>query len=103
MAGPQSKQERNAAIFMSFGSIFIAGMEWLDRPAPGELVEAVPDWYATMTIVLHGAILALLLFALVRVGRMTADKPALRGPFLGMILVGLAAAAYVVGRDLGMV
>ena len=34
---------------------------------------------------------------------MTADKPGLRTPFLAMILVGIAAAAYVVGIDMGMI
>lgn len=103
MAANQSKQERNAALFMSVASIFIAGMEWLDRPAPGEIVEAEPDWYVTLTVALHGAILLLLLFALARLGRMTAETPTLRLPFLGLILVGIAGAAYVLGRDLGLV
>jgi hypothetical protein len=103
MADGQAKQERIGATVMSVGSIFIAGMEWFDRPEPGEIVEAMPDWYVTFNLVLHGAILALLLFALVRVPRMAADRPSLRGPFTVMILVGIVAAAYVVGRDLGMV
>ena len=103
MATDQSRQERIGATVMSVASVFIAGMEWLDRPAPGEIVEAEPDWYVTFTVALHGAILALLLFALLRVPRMTADRPALRGPFTVMVLVGIVAAAYVVGRDLGLV
>jgi len=103
MAANQSKQERNATLFMSFASIFIAGMEWLGRPAPGEIAEVGPDWYVTLTIALHGAILMLLLFALARLGRMTAETPTLRLPFLGLILVGIAGAAYVLGRDLGLV
>lgn len=88
---------------MSLASVFIAGMEWFSRPAPGEIVEAEPDWYVTFTVAIHGAILLLLLFALARLGRMTAETPALRLPFLGLILVGIVAAAYVVGRDLGLV
>ncbi|WP_374396121.1 hypothetical protein [Tabrizicola sp.] len=103
MSEVQAKQERMAAVVMSLGSIFIAAMEFLDRPAPGEFVEAEPDWYVTFQIGLHGVILLLLLFSLVRLSRMTADRPALRGPFTVMVLVGIAAAAYVVGRDLGLV
>ncbi len=103
MATDQSRQERTGATVMSVASVFIAGMEWLDRPAPGEIVEAEPDWYVTFTVALHGAILALLLFALLRVPRMTADRPGLRVPFTVMVLVGIVAAAYVVGRDLGLV
>lgn len=103
MAAGQAKQERNAAIFMSLASVFIAGMEWLDRPEPGEFVEAEPDWYVTFTVLLHGAILLLLVLALVRLGKITADTPAQRVPLLGLILAGLVGAAYVVGRDLGLV
>lgn len=103
MADAQAKQERMAATFMSFASVFIAVMEWTDRPAPGELVEAEPDWYVTFTLALHGAILLLLLLALMRLPRMVADRPGLRLPFVAMILVGIAGAAYVVGRDLGLV
>ncbi len=103
MAPNQSKQERTATIFMSIASVFVAGMEWLGRPAPGEFVEAEPDWYVAFTAIIHGAILLLLLLALARLGRMTAETPALRLPILGLILVGIAAAAYVVGRDLGLV
>lgn len=99
----QAKQERIAAIVMSVGSVLIAGMEWLGRPGPGDFVEADPDWYVTFNLVLHSAVLILLLFALVRLPRTTADRPGLRLPFTLMILVGLAAAAYVVGVDLGMV
>ena len=40
MSEVQAKQERMAAVVMSLGSIFIAAMEFLDRPAPGEFVEA---------------------------------------------------------------
>ena len=103
MAADQSRQERMAASFMSVASIFIAGMEYIDRPEPGEFVEAEPDWYVTFNVALHGAILVLLLLALLRVPRMTADRPGLRLPFTVMILVGIAAAAYVVGVDLGLV
>lgn len=103
MPEAQAKQERMGAVFMSLASIFIAGMEWIDRPAPGDFVEAEPDWYVTFTAALHGAILLLLLFALVRLQKMTADRPGLRVPFTVMILVGIAAAAYVLGRDLGLV
>ena len=103
MAEAQGKQERMAAAFMSVASVFIAGMEYIDRPAPGEFVEAEPDWYVTFNVALHGAILVLLLLALLRVPRMTADRPGLRLPFTVMILVGIAAAAYVVGVDLGLV
>lgn len=103
MATNSAKQERNAALFMSIASIGIAALEWLDRPAPGEIVEAEPDWYVTFTALIHGAILVLLLLALVRLGRMTAETPAMRAPLLVLILAGIAAAAYVLGRDLGMV
>jgi hypothetical protein len=103
MAVDQTKQERIAAIVMSVGSILIAAMEWLDRPAPGEIIEAEPDWYVSFTLLLHGAILLLLLFSLARLNRLVADRPNQRIPFLVMILVGIGAAAYVVGRDLGMV
>ena len=103
MAADQTGQERVAAVVMSLGSIFIAAMEFLDRPEAGEIVEADPDWYVTFTLVLHGAVLALLIFSLIRLPRMTAGKPGLRLPFTVMVLVGIAAAAYVVGRDLGLV
>lgn len=103
MADAQPKQERMAATFMSVASIFIAGMEYIDRPEPGDFVEPEPDWYVTFNLVLHGAILVLLLLALLRLPKMTADRPGLRLPFTAMILVGIAAAAYVVGVDLGMV
>jgi surface polysaccharide O-acyltransferase-like enzyme len=103
MSEAQAKQERMAAVVMSLGSIFIAAMEYLDRPEAGEFVEADPDWYVTFNLVLHAAILALLLFSLVRLPRMTADRPNLRVPFTVMVLVGIVAAAYVVGRDLGLV
>jgi hypothetical protein len=103
MAADQAKQERIGAIVMSLGSILIAGMEWLDRPAPGELVEAEPDWYVSFNLLLHGAILLLLIVSLIRLNKLVADRPNQRLPFLVMILVGIGAAAYVVGRDLGMV
>ena len=103
MAADQTKQERIGAIVMSFGSILIAGMEWLDRPEPGELVEAEPDWYVSFNLLLHGAILLLLIVSLIRLNRLVADRPNQRLPFLVMILVGIGAAAYVVGRDLGLV
>jgi hypothetical protein len=103
MAGPLPRQERNGAVFMSSASVFIAGLKWLDRPAPGEIAEAQSGWYVTMTVGLHAAILLLLVLALTRIGRMTEDRPGLRLPFLLMILVGILGAAYVVGRDLGLV
>ncbi|WP_137112133.1 hypothetical protein [Rhodobacter sp. SY28-1] len=103
MSEAQAKQERMGAVVMSLGSVFIAVMEWIDRPEAGEIVEAEPDWYVTFNLALHGAILLLLLFALLRLPRMVADRPGLKGPFLAMILVGIVAAAYVVGRDLGLV
>ena len=103
MAQGQAGQERMAAAFMSVASVFIAGMEWIDRPEPGEIAEAMPDWYVIFNLALHGAILVLLLVALVRLPRMMADRPGLKLPFTAMILVGIAAAAYVLGRDLGLV
>lgn len=103
MAANSAKQERIGAIVMSIGSVFVAAMEWLGRPAPGEFEEMGPDWYMSFTTILHGAILVLLLVSLVRLPKMTAENPGLRGPFAVMILVGIAAAAYVVGIDLGMV
>jgi hypothetical protein len=103
MAADQTGQERMGTTFMSVASVFIAGMEWLDRPAPGEIIEAEPDWYVTFNLVLHGAILVLLLVALVRLPRMTATRPGMRMPLTVLVLVGIAAAAYVVGRDLGLV
>jgi hypothetical protein len=103
MVDAQARQERFGTVFMSVASVFVAVMEWLDRPGPGEIVEAEPDWYVTFNLALHGAILLLLLFALVRLPRMTADRPGLRLPFTLMVLVGIAAAAYVVGRDFGLV
>lgn len=103
MATDTARQERIAATVMSVGSLFMAAVGWIDRPDPGEIVERMPGWYEWFTILLHGAILVLLLVALARVGRMTADRPGLRGPFVLMILVGIAAAAYVVGMDLGVV
>ena len=103
MAGESAKQEGFGAVVMSFGSVFVAAMEWMDRPAPGEFEEMGPDWYMNFSTLLHGAILVLLLLALVRLPSMMADKPGLRTPFLAMILVGIAAAAYVVGIDLGMI
>ena len=57
MAADQTRQERIGAVAMSFGSMFIAAMEWFDRPEPGELIEAEPDWYVTFNLALHGAIL----------------------------------------------
>lgn len=103
MAEAQPKQERMGATVMSLASIFIAGMEWVGRPKPGEFVEPEPDWYVTFNLILHGAILVLLLLALLRLPKMTADRPGLRLPFTVMILVGVVAAAYVVCVDLGMV
>ena len=45
----------------------------------------------------------LLIFSLIRLNKLVADRPNQRVPFLVMILVGIGAAAYVVGRDLGLV
>jgi hypothetical protein len=103
MAANQVKQERTAAIFMSFASVFIAAMEWIGRPEPGEIVEAEPDWYVTFNLVVHGAIVLALLFMLIRLPHLVAGRPGQRLPFLAMILAGILAAAYVVGRDMGLV
>lgn len=103
MAADPKRQERIAAVFMSLASIGVAAMEYLGRPEPGDFVEAEPDWYVTFTAVIHGAILVLLLVALIRLPAMLAGRPALWPPFLALILLGMAAAAYVLGRDLGMV
>lgn len=103
MSEAQAKQERLGVTVMSAGSIFLAVIEFLDRPEPGDFIEADPDWYVTFNLVLHGAILLLLLAFLFRLPKMMADRPALRLPFLAMMLVGITAAAYVVGRDLGLV
>ncbi|RYI12711.1 MAG: hypothetical protein EON48_13000 [Acetobacteraceae bacterium] len=103
MAADQTRQERIGAVVMSAGSIFIAAMQWLDRPEPGEFVEAEPDWYVTFQVALHGLILLLLLVALIRLPKMTADRPGLKLPFTIMVLVGIVAAAYIVGQDLGLV
>lgn len=75
---------------------------WTGRQ-PGEFVETGPDWYVAFNVALHGAILLLLLIALARLPRIVADRPDLRALFLGLILVGTLAAAYLVGRDLGLV
>jgi hypothetical protein len=103
MAEGQGRQERMGTTFMAVASIFIAGMEYLGRPAPGDFVEAEPDWYVTFTAVIHGAILLLLLIALIRLPRMVADRPGLRLPLTLLVLVGIVAAAYVLGRDFGLV
>jgi hypothetical protein len=103
MATDQARQERIGVTVLSVGSVLIATLEWLGRPAPGDIVEADPDWYVTFNLVLHGALLLLLLVGLARLGRITGDRPGLRVPFTLMILVGIAAAAYVVGMDLGVV
>jgi hypothetical protein len=103
MAEGQAGQERFGTAFAAIASILVAGLEWLDRPEPGEIVEAEPDWYVSFTAIIHGAILLVLLIALFRLRGMTAERPALRLPFTLMILVGIAAAAYVLGRDFGMV
>ena len=103
MASDPTAQERIAAVVMSAGSALIAATKWPSRPAPGEFVEADPDWYATFTVLLHGALLGLLLVALARLPKTAANRPGLRLPFTAMILVGIVAAAYVVGRDLGLV
>lgn len=103
MAADQAKQERIAAMFMSGASVLIAVMEYLDRPAPGEFIEAEPDAYVLFQQVLHGGILLLLIFALTRLPKMTAERPAMRLPFLIVMLVGILAAAYVVARDFNLV
>jgi hypothetical protein len=103
MAADPARQERIGITVLSLGSLLIATMEWLDRPAEGALVEALPAGHVAFNMVLHGAMLGLLLLGLARLRRMTADRPGRRGPFTLMILVGIAAAAYVVGVDLGMV
>lgn len=97
-----ARGERIGAVFMTVASIFVAGMEYLDRPEPGGFVEPEPDWYVAFTSAVHGAILLLLIFALIRLPKMTAPTPGLRVPFTVMVLVGIAAAAYVLGRDLGL-
>ena len=103
MPNAQPKQERMGATIMSVAPVFIAAMEYLGRSGPGEFVEAEPEWYVTFQLALHGLILLLLLLALARLPRMTADRPRLRLPLTLMVLVGTLAAAYVVGRDLGLV
>lgn len=103
MATYQARQERIGTIGMTCASLLVAVMEWVDRPEPGAFVEAEPDWYVTFTVAIHGAILLLLLAALVRLPRMTSDRPGLRLPLTLLVLVGIAAAAYVLGRDLGLV
>jgi hypothetical protein len=103
MATDTVRQERLAAMFVSVGALFIAAMEWLSRPAPGDFVEADPDWYVMFNVVIHGAMLVVLMIFLARVGRLTAAQPGQRIPLTLLILVGIAAAAYVVGRDLGLV
>lgn len=103
MSDAQARQERIAAAIMSVAAVGIAGMTWLDRPEPGASVEQVPDWYATFTLVLHGAILALLLVAPGRLSRMTTDRPSLRTAFMVMILAAILAAAYVVAVEIGLV
>ncbi|MDZ4088961.1 MAG: hypothetical protein U1E69_19390 [Tabrizicola sp.] len=97
------RQERIGATVLSLGATVVAGLEWLDRPQPGEFVETGPDWYVAFNVALHGAILLLLLIALARLTHIVADRPDLRALFLGLILVGTLAAAYLVGRDLGLV
>lgn len=96
-------QERIGAAVLSLAAILVAGLEWLDRPEAGEFVETGPGWYVTFKLVLHAVILLLLLVALARLPRIVADRPDLRLPFLALILVGTLGAAYVVGRDLGLV
>jgi hypothetical protein len=103
MSDARAKQERTGTTAISLVAVFLAVMAWIDRPEPGAIVEAVPDWYSALNLALHGAILALLLVALLRLPRMIADRAGLRLPFLAMILVGVVAAAYVLGRDLGLV
>ena len=103
MAADKSRQERIGAAAMSFASIVVAGLEYAQRPASGDFVEPEPGWYVTFQLVLHGVILVLLLVALMRLRKMTPDRPGLRVPFTIMVLAGILGAAYVVGRDLGLV
>ncbi|MBA4324624.1 MAG: hypothetical protein C0426_06110 [Rhodobacter sp.] len=99
----EPRQERLGATVLSLGATLVAALEWLDRPQPGEVVEPLPDWQVSFNLALYGAILVLLLIALVRLPRIVADRPDLRPLFLGLILVGSLAAAYLVGHDLGLV
>jgi len=103
MAESSAMQERIAALVMSGVSILMGGIKFLDKPDPDQLVELPPDWYMNFTLILHGVILLALLVSLARVGKMTEEKRGLRLPFLILILAGIVGAAYVVGRDLGMV
>jgi hypothetical protein len=102
MAQGQAKQERMAAIVMSGASIVLAGFAWLSRPEPGAFVEAEPDAYVLFQKVLHGAILLLLVVALTRLAKMTEERPGLRVPFLVMMVLGIAGAAYVVALDFNL-
>lgn len=90
-------------MFMSGASVLLAAFAYLGKPAPGEFVEAEPDLYVTFQKVLHGAILLLLILALTRLGKMTAERPGLRLPFLVMMLFGIAGAGYVVALDFELV
>jgi hypothetical protein len=99
----EPRQERLGAMVLALGAILVAGLDWLDRPEPGAIVEADPGWYLTFQLVLHGGILVLLLVALARLPRIVAERPDLRLRFLAMLLVGTLGAAYLVGRDLGLV
>ena len=103
MARGGSGQNWIGALVVSAGSVAIALMTLLDSPAQGEMTEAVPDWYGWMTTGLHGIVLLFLLLFLAQTGRITADRPALRLPTLAAILVGIAAAAYVLARDFNLV
>lgn len=98
-----SRQERARAFLTSLAAIFIAGLAWANSPAPGAPVEPYPQWYASLTVALHGLFLLFLLFNLARLNAMTADRLGLRLPILVAVLAGLGSAAYVLGRDFGVI
>ena len=102
MANTSARQERLGATVMSLGSVFMAVMKWIDQPAPGEIEEMGPDWYENFSLFLYGALVVFLLLSLLRLPAMTAERPGLRAPFAGLILVGIAAAAYVLAQELGL-
>jgi uncharacterized membrane protein len=92
-----------AALAVSAGSVFVAGMTFFGARAPDAIAEAPPDWYVWFTAGLHGLILAFLLLFLAQLGRITAERPALRLPTLAALLVGIAAAVYVLAKDFNLV
>jgi|GEM_PF-1597127 len=99
MGPDQAKQERVAVMFMSGASVVLALFSYLSQPEAGAFVEAEPDLYVLFKKILHGAILLLLVLGLTRLPKMTVERPALRLPFLVMMLFGIAAAGYVVALD----